>query len=306
MEKEPLKVYCRTCHTKLDITELPAFSYFDCPECGTAIRVPEQFGRYLLEKICATACDAVVYRAIDRKLARRVTIRILLPEYAGTRDFYNTARLAAQIEHPAIVPILDCGIIDGRPYMATKLMERGNLEQMKNRGELPAVPVLATWLHAITSALAAAAEQSIVHHCVTPENMLVSAENEAMLGGFENADVREYGEEDLPCPAGIPPAYASPERLSTGGEDTRGDIFSLGVSMYELFAGELPFDSFAPAEEHYRLRQAMAFEPLKNKVPGIPDYFSALVNTMLAFDGDHRPDYPLILTALERLSRERI
>ena len=69
---EPLKVYCRGCHAKLDVSELEPFSYFPCPECGTRLRVPKRFDRYLLEKICGYGGMSTVYRAIEPELARRV------------------------------------------------------------------------------------------------------------------------------------------------------------------------------------------------------------------------------------------
>ena len=70
MDNEPLKVFCRQCQAKLDVSDLEPFSYFHCPECDTKIRVPQRFGRYLLEKVCGYGGMSKIYRAIDTPLIR--------------------------------------------------------------------------------------------------------------------------------------------------------------------------------------------------------------------------------------------
>ena len=129
MTEEPLKVSCRNCHTKLDISELEPYTTFPCPECGVIIRVPERFDRYLLEKVCGVGGMAKIYRALDTKLARRVAVKILDPEFATGRNFFECAKIVARINHPAIIPVLDCGVFRDRPFLVMKYMDCGDLEK---------------------------------------------------------------------------------------------------------------------------------------------------------------------------------
>ncbi len=304
MNNGPVKVFCRNCKTKLDISDLEAFTTFPCPVCSTVIRVPEKFDRYLLEKVCGTGGMSKIYRALDTKLARRVAVKIIDPEAGNGRTFFETAKLVAKINHPAVVPVLDCGVYGDRPFMVMKYMDQGDLERHFKAGTLPPVPVLAGHLASIASGLESAASKMIVHHDVKPSNILLSSGSEAALGDFDLADIREPGDVQTQCQEWGSPGYLSPERLYSGGEDRRGDIFSLGVTIYELISGRLPFGISQDTEELYRRRQAMEFPALANIVPQIPAWFSELVSAMLEFDMDKRPDYPEIISGLLRLAGE--
>ena len=299
MEKEPLKVACRNCHAKLDISDLEPYSTFPCPECGVIIRVPERFDRYLLEKVCGTGGMAKIYRALDTKLARRVAVKILDPEFSQGRNFFDSAKIVAKIRHPAIVPVLDCGVFADRPFLVMKYMDLGDLERHLRQNTLPSLPEIAGAMAFIASGLAAAARENIVHHDVKPSNILLSSSDGVKLGDFDLADIRRPGDIHTPCEEMGSPAYLSPERIYGGGEDRRGDIFSLGVTLYELFSGRLPFGSKEEPEELYRRRQAMEFTELHVAAPGIPRKLSDLVTAMMSFRMDLRPEYPEIV---ERLS----
>ena len=131
-EPEPVKVFCRGCHAKLDVSDLEPFSFFPCPDCGTRLRVPKRFDRYLLEKICGYGGMSKVYRAIEPELARRVAVKILNPgseaDDGGTR-FLAEARLVARVNHPGIIPIYNCGVFEAQPFLVMRYMESGSLEQ---------------------------------------------------------------------------------------------------------------------------------------------------------------------------------
>ncbi|MBQ9502427.1 MAG: protein kinase [Lentisphaeria bacterium] len=302
MEYGPLKVSCRNCHAKLDISDLEPYTTFPCPECGVIIRVPERFDRYLLEKICGKGGMAKIYRALDTKLARRVAVKILDPEYATGRNFFDSARIVARINHPAVVPVLDCGVFNDRPFLVMKYMDCGDLERHLKADTLPDLPALAGYLAFIASGLAAAAKENIVHHDVKPSNILLSSADGVKLGDFDLADIRKPGDVYTPCEEMGSPGYLSPERLYSGGEDSRGDVFSLGVSIYELFSGRLPFGLNGEPEELYRRRQDMEFEELASVAPMVPPRLSDLVTAMLSFRMDMRPEYPEIVERLSEFS----
>jgi serine/threonine-protein kinase len=302
MENEPLKVYCRNCQAKLDVSDLKPYTKFPCPECGTVIRVPERFGRYLLEKVCGTGGMAVIYRALDTKLARRVAVKITREKYADGRDFFETSRMINCSEHPAVVPVYDCGIYDNRPFMVMKYMDGGDLEKRMLSQTLPPVPKLAGYLAFIASGLNAMAGKGIAHHDVKPANIMLDSSDEAKLGDFDLADFRTYGDVNTTCAEYASPGYASPERLYYGGEDQRGDIFSLGATIYELLSGKLPFGIHGTPEELYRKRENMEFAPLSSVAEGIPDDFSVLISSVLSFNMESRPGYSEIISGLSRLS----
>ena len=208
---EPLKVYCRGCHAKLDVSELEPFSYFPCPECGTRLRVPKRFDRYLLEKICGYGGMSTVYRAIEPELARRVAVKILNPESEandGGKRFLAEARLVARVNHPGIIPIYNCGVYEARPFLVMRYMESGCLEQWQKEERLPGVRQIAAWLRNVTEGLDfALRREKIVHHDVKPGNILISAENEAKLGDFDLADVRDEGDSLTLCDGWGSPAW---------------------------------------------------------------------------------------------------
>lgn len=302
MDNAPLKVFCRQCQAKLDVSDLEPYTRFPCPECGAIIRVPERFGRYLLEKVCGSGGMSKIYRALDTKLARRVAVKVADRKCASDRNFFEVSKMISKINHPAIVPVYDCGILDGHPFMVMKFMDDGDLEKRMLSHTLPPLPELAQSLAFIASGLAAMAERNFVHHDVKPANIMLSSAGEAKLGDFDLADFRNPGDVDIPCAEFASPGYASPERLYYGGEDFRGDIFSFGVTIYELFSGKLPFGIHGTPEELYRKRENMEFAPLSSVAEGIPDDFSVLISSVLSFNMESRPGYSEIISGLSRLS----
>ena len=306
METEPLKVFCRNCQSKMDVSDLEPYSMFECPECGTLIRVPERFGRYLLEKVCGKGGMASIYRAIDVSLARRVAVKIADQGTAGQRDFFEISKIVTRINHPAIVPVYDCGICNDRPFMVMKFMDAGDMEKMMFNHALPPVPKLAGYMAFVAAGLAAMAEKGFAHHDIKPANIMLASPDEAKLGDLDLADIREYGDVYTPCPCWGSPGYLSPERLYYGGEDQRGDIFSLGATIYELFSGLLPFGVEEDRKELYRRRESMEFAALASVIPGMPKDFSDLLSGMLAFKMEDRPNYSEIINGLAKLAGEFI
>lgn len=299
-----LKITCRQCRTRLDMSELEPFTVVECPVCGARLRVPKFFDRYLLEKVCGSGSSTTVYRAQDPRLSRRVAVKVLNASSEDAdelgRRFLAEAKLVAGLNHPGIMPVYNCGVCEGKPYLVTRFMERGDLGAMMKRGELPGPGELFGILAVTAEALAYANNtEKLVHHDVKPSNILLSAGGEARIGDFDLADVREFGDQS-PCVVEWgSPAYISPERLYTGGEDVRGDIFSLGATVYELLGGRSPFGAAGEPEELYERRRAMAFTELNVLRPDLPGSLTDLVSHMLDFEPDCRPMYPEIIRELK-------
>ncbi len=308
---EPVKIFCRGCHSKLDVSDLEPFSRVPCPCCGTQLRVPKRFDRYLLEKVCGIGGMSKVYRAIEPDLARRVAVKILNPDCPDREKvadrFLGEAQLVARLNHPGVIPIYNCGSCDGQPFLVMRFMEHGSLEEHFKAGTLPPYPHLLECLTVVAEGLKFALERdNIIHHDVKPGNILLTAENEAKLGDFDLADVREEGDELSWCDGWASPAYVSPERLFSGCEDHRGDIFSFGVSIYELLGGAAPFGLNGSVEELLERRRAEAFRPLSDRNDRVSPQLSKLVGRMLAYAPESRPGYSEIVETLQAESEDDV
>ena len=127
-----IKIACPGCGQKLDVTEMPPFSHVNCPSCSFELIVPKWFSNYLLEAPEGAGGMAVVYRALDLALDREVAIKIFDPGLTArgvSPDlFLHEARIAATINHPAVVPIYSCGECDGSAYIVMQYMGGGTLE----------------------------------------------------------------------------------------------------------------------------------------------------------------------------------
>ena len=297
MSDKAIKINCRNCRAKYDVSGLPPFTRFICPECGTVIRTPKPFGRYYLEKLCGKGGMSEIYRAIDPVLLRRVAIKI-----AHSPDslelFHNEAKLLAPISHATILPLYDCGDVDGIPFIVMQYMDGGDLEFHMKKNSLPPTEKLIGYLREIAGGLNFLyLNHKIVHHDVKPANIMLTRGDEAKIGDFDFVDTRKTGDITTGCPEWGSPGYISPERLQYGGEDHRGDIYSLGITIYELLTGKLPFGIHGTPEELFKRRQE-AFVPLITLRPDVGREISQLIDGMLEFDFESRPSYPEIIRSL--------
>jgi hypothetical protein len=190
---------------------------------------------------------ATVYLAEDVRHRRRVAIKVLHPELAhavGPDRFLREIEIAAQLQHPHILPLLDSGAAAGLLYYVMPYVQGESLRNRLTRErQLPLEDVLQI-ARQIASALAYAHEQGVVHRDIKPENILLGADH-AVLADFGIARALSAAGGERLTETGLTlgtPAYMSPEQAS--GErhlDSRSDIYSLGCVVYEMLAGEPPF-----------------------------------------------------------------
>ena len=208
---------------------------------GALFEVEEEIGRGGM---------AVVYRARDVRLRRKVALKVLPPELAYREDvksrFLREAQTSAQLSHPNIVPIYAVDEIDGIVFFAMGLVEGETLAQQLARGPRPAEARVRELLREVADALSYAHARHVVHRDVKPDNILIErATGKAMVSDFGIARAAE-GDSRLTV-TGIAvgtPAYMSPEQAMGEREvDGRADIYSLGVVGYQMLAGELPFQA---------------------------------------------------------------
>jgi serine/threonine-protein kinase len=208
---------------------------------GSIFAVEEEIGRGGM---------AVVYRALDRKLKRRIALKVLPPELAFRADvrsrFVREAQMAAQLSHAHIVPIFAVDETGGIVYFAMGLVEGETLAKQLATQARPDVATVRRVLREVADGLAYAHAQGVVHRDVKPDNILIErATGRALVTDF---GIARAAEGDLRLTAtGVAvgtPAYMSPEQaMGEKDVDGRADIYALGVVGWQMLAGELPFQS---------------------------------------------------------------
>jgi hypothetical protein len=203
-------------------------------------------GRYELEELIDHGGMSSVYRGRDRMLERNVALKVLHPHFGDDAEyverFRREARAVAQLSHPNIVTVIDRGSADGHQFIVFEYVEGENLKQLLERtGPLPVGRVVELGIQ-IADALAFAHAHDLVHRDVKPQNVLIDAAGDAKVTDFgiaRSLDV-ERGVTQTGTVLGTS-NYLSPEQASGEQVTPASDIYSLGVVLYELLAGEVPF-----------------------------------------------------------------
>ena len=203
-------------------------------------------GRYELEQVVGTGGMSSVYRAHDRQLERTVALKILHERLVGDDEhvsrFRHEARAVAQLSHPNVVTVIDRGADGGRQFIVFEYVDGENLRQLLDRtGALPVRRALEIAI-AVADGLAYAHERGVVHRDVKPQNVLLSRDGEVKVTDFGIARSLD-AESGLTLTGTVlgTSNYLSPEQASGLRVTQAADIYSLGIVLYELLAGEVPF-----------------------------------------------------------------
>ena len=300
-----IKIACPGCGQKLDVSEMPAFARVNCPACTFELIVPKWFNNYLLESPEGEGGMAVVYRALDIALDREVAIKIFNPGLAArgvSPDlFLHEARIAATINHPAVVPIYSCGEWDGSTYIVMQYMGGGTLESRlrKAKGRLPVMETC-RWVRDVCEGLDAARELGIIHHDIKPANILLDLDSNAKVSDFGLSQVVSGKSASAFLDSSkmwLSPQYVSPEKVLTGEEGPEGDVYSLGASFYHLLAGEPPFRS-DDMEELVNMRTTRDPVPPDLVRPDITTALSSVILDMMNRDPAARPTYKQVVARI--------
>jgi serine/threonine protein kinase len=248
-------------------------------------------GRYRLDAQIGAGGMSTVYRAFDTVLERQVAIKLMHREIASDSDqlerFRREARAVAQLNHPHVVGVIDAGEDDGTPYIVFEYVEGETLkDRIRRYGRLPVGEAVAYAIE-IARALGAAHEQQIVHRDVKPQNVLIDEEGTAKVTDFGIA--RSLTEEGLTADGRVlgTTDYVSPEQALGQDVGPQSDLYSLGVVMFEMLTGDVPF--------HGENQVAVAMKHVREELPDIllrrPEASSALasiVDRATAKDLDRR------------------
>jgi tetratricopeptide (TPR) repeat protein/tRNA A-37 threonylcarbamoyl transferase component Bud32 len=203
-------------------------------------------GRYELLSEIARGGMGIVYRGRDLALGREVAVKILPPSLRGGETplrFMREARTMAQLQHPNIVAIHDVGEDDGAPYFVMELIEGPRLRNFFTTENLPGFFDIAVQ---ICRALDYAHSKGVVHRDVKPSNILLSSLGLVKLADFGLARAMEMERISVSGAFIGTAAYIPPEQAMSENVDARSDLYSLGVVLYELACGRLPFTSDSP------------------------------------------------------------
>lgn len=209
-------------------------------------------GGYLISDEIGQGGMATVYRAYQPQLDRWVAIKIMRAEGADAEEFLarfrREARAIAALRHPNILTIYDYGEESGVAYIVMEYVSGGTLKSLLT-GRPMEWPDVATLLVPVGQALAYAHSQGVVHRDVKPANVLLARPDWPMLADF--GLIKLVGQQRGITRPGVTigtPAYFSPEQAAGDEVDHRTDIYSLGVILYQMLTGRLPFESDSPVE----------------------------------------------------------
>ena len=288
--------------------------------------------RYELEELVGTGGMSSVFRARDRLLERPVALKILHPHYVADPDyverFRREARAVAQLAHPNIVTVIDRGEQDGRQFIVFEYIDGENLKQVVNReGALPVRDAVELTIQ-VARALGYAHERGIVHRDVKPQNVILNEDGRAKVTDFgiaRSVDVDGFTQTGTVVGTSD---YIAPEQAQGREVDAHTDVYSLGVVLYELLTGEVPFggENFVavamqhvhqpvpsvlerradvPARLDFVLRRALAKEPA-DRYGSMDEFVADLEVSLRELDGyGDESERTLVVPARVRRSGRR-
>jgi CHASE2 domain-containing sensor protein/predicted Ser/Thr protein kinase len=239
-----------------------------------------KFGRFQVEKELGKGAMGVVYLGKDPKIGREVAIKTLAltqefeaDEIAGVKErFFREAETAGKLAHPNIVTIYDAGEEHDYCYIAMELLKGGDLVPFTKKGNLLQPEKVVSLVARAADALGYAHREGVVHRDIKPANMMYNPETDTLkLTDFGIARLTASSKTKTGMVLGTP-SYMSPEQLGGSRVDGRSDLFSLGVTLYQLLSGQLPFDGDSMAQLMFRIA---------NEAPGDIRAFNAGVSPAL-------------------------
>jgi eukaryotic-like serine/threonine-protein kinase len=237
-----------------------------------------------------------VFVAHESSLGRKVVVKVLPPEMAAAVSidrFRREIQLAAQLQHPHIVPLLAAGDTNGLPYFTMPYVRGESLRaRLLKAGELPLAETIRI-LRELASALAYAHEAGIVHRDIKPENILISGGSAVVTDfGVAKALTASSGSGGSLTSLGVAlgtPAYMAPEQATADPAiDSRADIYSLGIVAYEMLTGVTPFTARSP-QATLAAHVTEAPDAITKRRPTVPPLLAALVMKCLEKHAADRP-----------------
>src|SRR5512141_2156063 len=253
---------------------------------------PEKIGIYEVQAEPGRGGMATVYRAYDPRFEREVAVKVLPSELLHSDPqfrlrFEREAKIIAQLEHSAIVPVYDVGEADGQPYFVMRYMNGGSLSDRIKAGGLT-IEDASRILGTIAPGLDEAHANGIVHRDMKPSNILFDKRGNPYISDFGIAKLSQAQAGNVTGSAIIgTPAYMSPEQAQGTEVDGRADIYALGIILFEMLTGKQPYEADTP--------MGVAIKHITDPVPHILDAnpnlpydIEAIIQKAMAKDRDDR------------------
>ncbi|MCC6694186.1 MAG: serine/threonine-protein kinase [Candidatus Hydrogenedentes bacterium] len=278
-------------------------------QTGQASLLGTSLGGYVVRALIGRGAVGTVYLARDTALNRPVALKVLLGSLARNpsmvRSFHREAQAAAPLRHPCIVRVYSAGIESGTPYIAMEYVPGEPLDRfLRRKGQV-------TWQTAlyvgaqVAQALDCAHSNGVIHRDVKPANILLDTQGRVRLADFGIARAAARGGNSTGGNGVIgTPAYMAPEQCEGSTVSVATDLYALGVVLYQMMAGQVPFKAESPQAV---VKQILTDEaPRLNKmVPGIPDDVARLVAHLLEKEPEARPRSAYeVLRTIDRLHKE--
>lgn len=256
------------------------------PTDGSAVK--PRIGRFDIEKELGRGAVGVVYLGRDARIGRQVAVKTLAlhEEYSGSalidakRRFFREAEAAGRLSHPNIVTIYDVGEEEDLAYIAMDYLRGGSLMDHTREDSLLELPRVLDIGISVAEALHYAHDEGVVHRDVKPANIVFTGEDsEVKVTDFGVAHLVDASSTKTGTILGSP-SFMSPEQVSGHRVDGRSDLWSLGVTLYQLIAGHLPFTGEPMATLMYRIANE---EPndIRGWRPGMPTCISDVIEKSL-------------------------
>ncbi len=242
-------------------------------------------GRYEILEIIGTGATGRVARAHDPMIGRLVAIKLFSKELAqgeARQRFLQEARVVGQLSHPSIMTLHDMGIDEPTqtPYLVMEFLEGQPLDRILEKGSLPFSKACA-WVAEIACALGVAHRKGVIHGDVKPANVLITNDGRVKLMDFGMARLASHDTGASPLLG--TPAYWCPEQILGKPQDSRSDLFSLGVVLYEMVTGKRPFDADSLQGICGRVLSSTPL-PASHANPSVPAGFDGIIVRCLAKD----------------------
>ncbi|MEJ2735606.1 MAG: protein kinase, partial [Anaerolineae bacterium] len=247
----------------------------------------KDFGPYRIVEKIAEGGMAVVYKGYQETLNRYVAIKVLRKELSADRKFIarfrREALAVAKLSHPNILHIHDANLAHGRYYIAMEYVDGGTLKDLLAQGPLPMGKAVDIAIQ-LADALDYAHREGLIHRDVKPANVLLTRSGRPKLADFGIVQaLHERSALTLPGSSPGTPMYMSPEQAEGQATDSRTDIYSLGIVLYEMLTGRPPFSApFAMATLYQQVNEPPT--PIRQLQPQVPRWLETTINTALAKD----------------------
>lgn len=261
---------------------------------GSGMEKP-MLGRYQIEKELGKGAMGVVYLGKDPKIGRVVAIKTmaLSQEFEGDElveikeRFFREAETAGRLTHPNIVTMYDAGEEHDLAYIAMEFLKGKDLAPYTKPDNLLALPVALSIVARVAEALGYAHKNNVVHRDIKPANVMYDPESDSVkVTDFGIARITDSSKTKTGMVLGTP-SYMSPEQLSGKKVEGLSDMFSLGVTLYQLVSGRLPFTGDSMAQLMFKIANE-AHVDIRQHNPGVPACVAAIANKALAKEPEQR------------------